>query len=175
MQKLRPSTKGRRFIFPTYILSNDKNKSKGGFIDPNRIDTVLLAKLYEEKSRYEQLTIEKFIGSEDFYKIIFNTCYNASVSDDKTVLLSDYFSGKIASYLKNFFSVNNLGVVINLYVDNNVHSISYGKYSIIIKLNENITFEDIKNNYILELEKYNLSTEGIGEISGNQLTLKGKK
>lgn len=168
----------RELDLSKYSLTDEENNLKGTFIDENRIDTVRLVELIERRSRYEKLTIEEFTGSEDFYKIIFNTCYNASVSDDKFVCLLDYFNEEIASYLKTFFSVNNLGVVTDSHVDldrrYDASYATYGRYFIKIKLNENITFEDIRKVYSSELEKLNLSIEDIEKRDGNQLTKKRK-
>ena len=170
MQRLKPGSSKRKLNIPIYTISNKKHKSKGGFIDSNRIDTVKLAHLCHRKYYYYNLSIEEFIESEDFYNIIYNTCYNAIISDNKVVSLSDNFSHTIASYLQNFFFVNNLGIITSTDIYDQLHDL----YNIQIKLNESITFEDIKSAYILELKKCHISIKNIENKYGHQLTKKMK-
>lgn len=157
MQPLKIITKERKLVFPIYDFDLiKKKKPKSTFIDSNRVDTV--------KIHPRDLTRKGFIESGYFYKMIFDTCYKAIISDNKVVSLSCDGSKSIRLYLENFFKNNNLGVIVN--------NRDYDYYnSIEIKLNENITFEDIGNAYISELEKINLSDE---DIKGKKLILKKK-
>lgn len=158
MLKLIPISSGRILNLTMNSLSEKKDRTKSTFIDSNRIDTV--------KIHPGDLTKEGFIESGYFYKMIFDTCYKASISDNKIVSLSCDGSKSIKSYLENFFENNNLGAIVN----NRDYDYHYS-IEIKVKLNENITFEDIGNAYISELEKINLSDE---DIKGKKLILKKK-
>lgn len=165
------SSERRELDLPIYSLTEPKSREKSTFVDSNHVDTILLAEIAHRKSRQKNLTIREFIKSEDFYEIIFNNCYNASVKDDKSLFILYYFNNETESYLKKFFLINNLGIITNSSINNDRYSASYGEYYIEIKLNENTTFKDIVNAYISELEKINLSDE---DIKSKRLTLKKK-
>ncbi len=150
----------RELDLPIYSLTEKKSRVKSTFVDSNRVDTVQPAIINFD------FDIKEFIRSGNFYEMVFEDCYKASISDNRIVSLSCDCNDEIKYYLKNFFANNNLGVIVNE-GDYDYHY----NFEIRIKLNENITFEDIGNAYISELERINLSNE---DIKGKRLTLKKK-
>lgn len=158
MLKLKFISSKRRLDLPIYSLTEKKSRVKSTFIDHNRVDTVRPVPC--------DLTVDEFIMSGYFHKMIFEDCYEASKRDNMVVSLSGEFakSDEIESYLRRFFVDNKLGVIIGKYT-------GYCSFYIEIKLNKNITFEDIGNAYISELERVNLSKE---DIKSKKLTLKKK-
>lgn len=151
----------RKLDLPIYSLSEKKDRTKSTFVDSNRVDTV------RPCSRFYHL--KDFIQDECFYKMIFETCYEAIISDNKRILLSypreSACGDEIEEFLENFFERQNLGVIFNC---------DYNKYKqgiIEIKLNENVTFKDIGNAYISVLERFSLPEE---DIKVKKMVLKKK-
>ena len=160
MQRLKPESSRRTLNLPIYKISPDRErKSKGGFIDSNRMDTVLLAQLAARKGRFENMGIGEFATNEEFSEIIFNKCYKALEEEKKTIFLSDYYTNGIFTYLENFFLKYELGVFTKVNEDYDYHT----RYDITLKLKGNISFDDIKKAYIAELKRFEVPAEDIEE------------
>lgn len=158
MLNLIPILRERELDLPIYSLSEKKNRTKSTFVDSNRVDTVSIPP--------EFLDVGKFIQSDDFCEMIFKTWHQASTNDNKIVSLSCSGNEEIKLYLKRFFEGNNLGVIVKS--ESNSH---FGFFEIKIKLNECITFKDIRNAYISVLERFHISDE---DIRGKKLILRKK-
>lgn len=170
MQQPKLATAKRSLKLPRYSLSEKKNRTKSTFLDSNRIDIITSTMEFNKKCEYFHLNVYEFICSEEFYNIIFRNCYNASLNSEKTLLLSVYYNDKVVAHIKEFFLSNSLGIIEK---SSTSCRISYNKTTITIKLSNNVTFEDIRNAYALELQKYNLKIEDI-ENKGNGLSLSRK-
>ncbi len=64
MQKLKPGSNERKFIFLMHKPLSNNKKVKGGFIDSNRIDTVYLAKLCEQRTQNINNNNENISGNQ---------------------------------------------------------------------------------------------------------------
>lgn len=124
-------------------------KPKGIFVDGNCKDFAKISRRIERNNHLRNASIEEFVESEFFYEIVFDTCYKSCESDDRIISLSDYYNTQIVSYLKSFFLNYKLGVIIKFSVEPGI----INTYNINFKLNENISFENIKESYISELKK----------------------
>lgn len=158
MIKLKFMIFERELNLPTYSLSEKKDRTKSTFIDSNRVDTVVRIPHF--------LDVKEFIQDDTFYKMIFETCHEACISDNKIVSLSCSGSEKIKLYLERFFEKNNLGVIVD-----SDFKYKFGFFEIKIKLNKYITFKDIGNAYISVLEGFHISDE---DIKGKKLILRKK-
>lgn len=124
-------------------------------VDAYYTEIMKINNICSEFIQEESKIVEEYAKSLEFYNFIFNTCYEASENNRK-VYFNQSKSEKINSYLKYFFLQYKLSYT----------TLEYG----IIK--DNLTFEDIRNAYALELQKYNLTIEDIENKSNNLSLIK---